>query len=170
MTTPETAIVALLVFVFMCYRQFIVRAVTRSDLLIPLIGAAYLAAMHFSQPTSALDTLTICGGALFGVATGLSSALVVRVWHDEATGLVLQRGGWKYLLALVGLIVVRLVMRVATQMLRLDVDAAVLNDALIGMAVGNYTGRALLVTIRALALLGWNIDSLPARRDLRTIR
>ncbi|HKW22434.1 MAG TPA: hypothetical protein VJO13_13710, partial [Ktedonobacterales bacterium] len=92
MTMAENALIALLVFVFVCYRQFIVRTVTRGDLLIPLIGAAYLAAIQFSQPTSPLDTLMICGGALFGAATGLSSALVVRVWRDETTGLVMQRG------------------------------------------------------------------------------
>lgn len=166
----ETALVALLVLAFMCYRQFIARAVTRSDLMIPLIGAAYLAVVHFSQPTSGLDTLLIVGGALFGAASGLVSAQFVRVWRDAATGLVMQRGGWKYLLALLGLVAVRLVLRLATQMLRLDVDAAVLNDALIAMAVGNYAGRALLVTVRALALLGGDISDLPARRDLRATR
>ncbi len=166
----ETALIALLVLAYMCYRQFIVRAVTRSDLLIPVVGAAYLAVVHFSQPASALDTLKIVGGALFGVATGLVSARVVRVWRDDATRLVMQRGGWKYLLALLGLVVVRIILRVSTQMFRLDVDVAVLNDALIAMAVGNYAGRALLVTIRTLILLGWNVSALPARRDLRATR
>ena len=170
MSMPENALIALLVLAFMFYRQFIVRAVTRSDLLIPLIGAAYLAVAHFSQPPGGLDTLMIIGGALFGGATGLASARVVRVWRDAATGLVMQYGGWKYLLALIGLIAVRLGLRMATQAHRLAVDGAVLNDALIGMAVGNYAGRALHVTIRALALLDWDISALPARRDLRATR
>lgn len=170
MSMLETTLIALLVLAFMCYRQFIVRAVTRSDLLIPIIGAAYLAVAHFSQPASGPDTLMIVAGALFGALSGLVSARVVWVWRDAATGLVMQRGGWKYLLALLGLVVVRLALRVATQMLRLDVDAAVFDDALIAMAVGNYAGRALLVTMRALALLDWNISALPARSDLRAIR
>ena len=48
---------------------------------------------------------------LLGVGTGLTSGQLVRVWRDEATGIVFQRGGWRYLIVLVALLLVRVLIR-----------------------------------------------------------
>jgi hypothetical protein len=156
----------------MVYRQFVTRPVTRRDLLLPLIGGIYLGVTYFAagQSPRMTDMMMVAGATLFGLATGVASAAVVRVWRDGATGLVMQRGGWKYLLVLVGLILIRVLLRVVAYALKLHVDETALNDAFIGMAVGNYGGRALLVGIRALALLGWNPGALPASHDVRATR
>lgn len=168
-TTLQTALIALLVLSYMIYRQLVTRPVTRRDLLLPLAGAAYLAVVYFGHPGSAVDVALVVGAALFGVGTGLVSAAVVTVWRDIASGLVMQRGGWKYLLVLVGLILVRVLLRVLAYALKLDVSATVLNDAFIAMAVGNYAGRAVLVGSRALSLLGWDTSALPSRRSIHTM-
>lgn len=170
MNSLETAILALLVLGYMLYRQLITRPVTRRDLLLPLVAGIYLAAVYFGQPSSPVDVAVVVGAALFGIATGAVSAAVVRVWRDGSSGLVMQRGGWRYLLVLLGLIAVRAALHVALSALKLDTSEAALNDAFIGMAVGSYAGRAVLVGLRALALLGWDPSALPGRRDVRAIR
>lgn len=170
MNTLETAILALLVLGYMLYRQLVTRPVTRRDLLLPLIAGIYLAAVYFGHPSSPADVTVVVGASLFGIATGVPSAAVVRVWRDGASKLVMQRGGWRYLFVLLGLIAVRAVLHVALVALKLDVSAATLNDAFIGMAVGSYAGRAVLVGLRALALLGWDPNALPGKYGARTLR
>ncbi len=170
MTSLQTELIALLVLGYMIYRQFVTRQVTWRDLLLPLIGAAYLAYAYLGHPGSSTDVVMVIGAALFGVGTGLASATVVTIWRDSATSLVMQRGGWKYLLVLLGLVVVRFALRMVAYALKLDVSETALNDAFIGMAVGNYAGRAALVSIRALALLGWELGALPTRRGIRSSR
>jgi hypothetical protein len=170
LTSLQTALIALLVFGYMIYHQFVTRQVAWRDLLLPFIGAAYLSYGYLGHAGSVADIVMVIGGALFGVGTGLASATVVTIWRDGATSLVMQRGGWKYALVLLGLVVARILLRIAADTLKLDVSAAALNDAFIGMAVGNYAGRAALVSLRALALLGWDIGALPARRDVRASR
>lgn len=170
MTALQTELIALLVLGYMIYRQFVTRQVTRRDLLLPLIGAAYLTYVYLGHPGSLADIVMVTGASLFGVGAGLASATVVTIWRDGATSLVMQRGGWKYLLVLLGLVVVRMALHLAAFALKLDVSEAALNDAFIGMAVGNYAGRAALVSLRALALLGWDPGALPARRDVRASR
>jgi len=170
MTSLQTALIALLVYCYMIYRQFVTRQVAWRDLLLPLIGVGYLTYVYLGHPGSSADVVMVIGATLFGVGTGLASATVVTIWRDGSTNLVMQRGGWKYLLVLLGLVVMRIALRIAADTLKLDVRAAALNDAFIGMAVGNYAGRAALVSLRALALLGWDIGALPARRDVRASR
>ena len=164
MTTIVMALVALAVLGFIIYRQLVTRPVTIRDLLLPLLGGLYLTAMYANQPGSAADLVTLVAGTVFGVATGLGSATMVAVWRDATTGTVLQRGGWKYLLVLVSLIVARILLRVAAQALHLDVSTIALNEALIGMAVGNYGGRAVLVGMRALALQDRTPTTTPGSR------
>ena len=170
MPSLQTELIALLVLGYMTYRQCVTRQVTWRDLLLPLIGAAYLTYVYLGHPSSEADIVMVIGAALFGIGTGLVSATVVTIWRDDATSLVMQRGGWKYLLVLLGLIVTRVLLRIAASALKLDVSEAALNDAFIGMAVGSYAGRAALVSIRALALLGWELGALPARRAVRASR
>lgn len=164
-----TALIALLVLGLMVYRQFVTRQVTLRDLALPFAGIIYLAVTYLGQPTGAGNVVMIVGATLFGLATGLIGALVVKVWRDGSTGVVMQRGGWKYLAILAGLILFRLLLRVIVQSLRLGVNDTTLNDAFIGMAVANYAGRAVLVGIRAMALLGWDWAALPTRRDVRSM-
>ena len=40
--------------------------------------------------------------------TGLVSGQVVRVWRDSSSGMVFQRGGWSYVLVLLGLLAARI--------------------------------------------------------------
>lgn len=170
MNTLETALIALAVLGYMLFRQLVTRPVTRRDLLLPLAAGAYLAVIYFGHPSSSADVTVVAGAALFGIASGVASAAVVRVWRDGASNLVMQRGGWRYLLVLLGLIAVRAALRVAVSALKLNVSEVALNDAFIGMAVGSYAGRAVLVGLRALALLGWDTSALPGRRDARVLR
>ena len=170
MTSLQSTLVALIVLGCMIYRQFGARQVAWRDLLLPLIGAAYLAYVYLGHPGSSADVVIVIGAALFGVGSGSASGAFVVIWRDETTSLVMRRGGWKYLLVLLGLIVTRVLLRIAASALKLDVSEAALNDAFIGMAVGSYAGRAALVSIRALALLGWELGALPARRAVRASR
>lgn len=165
MNALQSALIALVVLVYMLYRQFVRRSVSQRDLLFPIAGGLYLAYVYLNNPGSATGVALVLGCALFGILTGLVSATVVQVWRDPSTGLVMQRGGWRYLAALLGLIVVRVLLRVGVTALRLNVGETALNDAFIGMAVANYAGRAIFVGLRALALLNWDMSALPRKRD-----
>ncbi len=48
--------------------------------------------------------------------------------------------------------------------LKLGVSETALNDAFIGMAVGNYAGRSVFVGLWALALQGANGNAMPGMR------
>lgn len=170
MNVLETALIALTVLGYMLYRQVVTRPVTRHDLLLPLAGGIYFGGVYFGHPGSTSDIVMVAGATLFGIGTGLASAAVVNVWRDGATGLIMQREGWRYLLVLLGLVAMRVLLRVVAAALKLDVSASALNDVLIGMAMGNYAGRAMLVSVRALSLLGWHTNALPSRRDVRALR
>ena len=58
---------------------------------------------------------------------------------------------------------VRVVLHIAAAALLPGLDAATLNAAFIGMAIGNYIGRAITVGRRALALVRWDPAVLPSR-------
>ena len=102
-----------------------------------------------------------------GIGIGFASGALVRVWRDEASGLVYQYGGWRYAGVVVGLIMVRLLMRVVLGHSGIAVGTTVLNDAFIAMAIGAYLGRSLNIGMRAMTLLGWQVEALPSRRALR---
>lgn len=165
MNTIQSVLITLLVIGYMVYRLCVPQPVTSRNLFLPLAGAAYLTLLYVSRATTTTEIAIGIGATLAGVTTGIAGASVVRLWRDEVTGMVMQRGGWKYLLVLLGLIVVRILLRVAAHALKLNVSETGLNDAFIGMAVGNYAGRAVLVGLRALALRGVDGKALPIMRD-----
>lgn len=159
-----TALIAIVVAAFVLYRQFVQRPVTARDIAVPVIGGAYIAAHYLNGGGAGLAA--VVGTAAFGIATGIVGGFFVRVWRDAGTGSVFQRGGWSYLAILLGLLALRVVLRFVFGAMGL-LDATLLNDAFIAMALGNYAGRAITVGLRALALVGWDLEALPRAASRR---
>lgn len=171
MNALQTAILGVALFGYMLYRQFVRQPVTRRDLLLPGLGALYLGTRYFGGSGLGIhDALVVLTMSLIGVGTGLLGGQMVRVWRDPESGVVYQAGSWRYAAAFLALLVLRVVMRVAVDQSGVIATAAVLNDAFIGMMIGNYLGRAINVGVRALALLNWQYDALPASRRVRRAR
>jgi len=82
-------------------------------------------------------------GAALGVGTGLVSGQVVRVWRDEATGIVFQRGGWRSLIVLIVMLLARVLIRFVFIRSGSAVDETALNAALIAALVGRDIRTAL---------------------------
>lgn len=156
----QTALLGVALFCYLLYRQCVRRPVTRRDLLFPAVGALYLAWRYLGD-ASISGAAIVFTAAVIGVGTGLLSGQLIRVWRDAESGVVHQFGGWHYAAAFLALLLLRVLMRVVVDASGLIASAAVLNDAFIGMLVGNYLGRAANVGMRALALVGWNYDALP---------
>lgn len=158
-----TAILALVLVVYFFARQMMQRPVTQRGLLMPLILGVALGGV-FLVNSPALGAVAAVGvGALLGVGSGLISGQFMRVWRDEATGIVYQRGGWRYLVAIVALLLARLLIRFVLIGMGAALDETALNDAFIAALVGNYLGRALRVALRALPLAGGRFEKLPSR-------
>ena len=102
-------------------------------------------------------------GAALGVGTGLVSGQVIRVWRDEATGIVFQRGGWRYLIVLIVLLLARVLIRFVFIWSGSAVDETALNAALIAALVCNFLGRDIRTTLRALSLCGGSFTKLFSR-------
>lgn len=147
-----TILIALAIVVFVLSRQLVERPVTAAGLLLPIIVCVLLGAMYLSsKPT--VDAVAAVGiGLVFGVGTGLLSGQLIRVWREEASGTVLQRGGWRYLLVIIALLLVRLLIRVVLSASGSHLDETALNAALIAALVGNLLGRDIRVARRALPL------------------
>jgi membrane protein CcdC involved in cytochrome C biogenesis len=154
-----TALAAVALVAYMVYRQFAQRPVTAKDILIPIAGGLYLGDRYLTGGTAAAAALVL-GAAGIGIVSGLFSGFAVRVWQDASSGAVFQKGGWSYLAVLVGLVVVRIVLKVALSSTGI-IDPSLLNTAFIAMAIANYAGRAITVGLRALALVGWDLEALP---------
>ena len=97
------------------------------------------------------------------VGTGLVSGQVVRVWRDEATGIVFQRGGWRYLIVLIVLLLAQVLIRFVFMRSGSAVDETALNAALIAALVGNLLGRDIRTARRALLLAGGSFTNLSSR-------
>jgi hypothetical protein len=167
----QMALLGAALFCYFLYRQCVRRPVTRRDFLIPGIGALYLGARYLGGSTlRGQDGIIVLSATLIGIGTGLLCGQLIRVWRDQGSGVVYQFGGWPYLVAFLGLLLVRVAMRVVVRQWDLAANAAVLNDAFIGMMVGNVFGRAVSVGARALALLDWQFDALPSKTSLRRAR
>ena len=171
MNELQTAILGVALFCYMLYRQFTRQPVTRRDLLLPGLGALYLGTRYFGGSGLGMhDAIVVLTASLIGVGTGLIGGQMIRVWRDPESGVVYQAGGWRYAVAFLALLVLRVVMRVVTRQWDFGTSAAVLNDAFIGMMIGNYLGRAINVGVRALALLDWQYDALLGTRRVRRAR
>lgn len=165
------AFLGVALFGYFFYRQCSRRPVTRRDLLIPAVGTLYLGVRYLSGSNLPLrDVAIVLAGTLIGVGAGMLGGQMIRVWRDEESGIVYQFGGWRYAGALLVLLLARVAMRIVARQWDVTASAAVLNDAFIGMILGNYLGRAANVGLRALALLDWQFEALPGTRRLRRAR
>src|SRR5207237_8541982 len=142
---------------------FIRRAVPRRNRLMPLILSVVLGGVFLISHPALGAVAAVIIGALLGVGTGLVSGQVVRVWRDEATGIVFQRGGWRYLIVLIVLLLARVLIRFVFIWSGSAVDETALNAALIGALVGNFLGRDIRTALRALPLAGGSFTKLSSR-------
>lgn len=164
----QTALLGAALFCFIVYRLCAQRPVTRSDFLIPGIGSLYLGTRYFGGPDLNLrDVSIVLIATIIGLGTGLLSGQIIRVWRDRDSGVVYQFGGWQYAVAFLALLLVRVAARVIAQRWDLMTSETVLNDAFIGMMVGNFLGRAINVGVRTMALLDWQFEALPSARHAR---
>lgn len=163
-----TSLLAAGVFAIVLVRQCITRPFTRRDLILPALGALYLGIRYMyvqdsAQPAAAIIQIS----ATLGMASGLVAGQVVRVWREQASGLVYQYGGWRYAGVVIGLLGVRILWRLVVHVLGIGATVGLLNDAFIAVALGNYFGRSLNVGARALHLLRWNPSAIPSKRALK---
>jgi len=158
-----TVLLALVIVVFIFARQIIQRPVTQLSLLLPLILSAALGGVFLLSHPAPGGVVAVIIGAVLGIGTGLVSGQVIRVWRDEATGIVFQRGGWRYLIVLIALLLARVLIRFLFIWSGSAVDEIALNAALIAALVGNFLGRDIRTALRALPLAGGSFTKLSSR-------
>lgn len=158
-----TMFLALGIVVFIFVRQIIQRPVTQQSLLLPLIVSVALAALFLIGHPTAEGIAAVVIGAVLGVGTGLVSGMLIRVWRDEATGVIFQRGGWRYLIVLIALLLARVLIRFVFMRSGSAVDEVALDAALIAALLGNFLGRDIHIALRALPLVGGSFAKLSSR-------
>ena len=158
-----TALLALVIVVFIFARQIIQRPVTQQSLLLPLILSVALGGVFLVSHPAPEGIVAVVIGAVLGVGTGLVGGQLIRVWRDEATGIIFQRGGWRYLIVLIVLLLARVVIRFLFTTSGSAIDEMALNAALIAALVGNFVGRDILIALRALPLAGGSFAKLSSR-------
>jgi hypothetical protein len=158
-----TALLALVIVVFIVARQIIQRPVTQRSLLMALILSVALGGVFLVGHPAPEGIAAVIIGAVLGVGTGLVSGQVIRVWRDEATGIIFQRGGWRYLIVLIALLLARVLIRFVFIWSGSAVDETALNAALIAALVGNFLGRDIRIALRALKLSGGSFTKLSSR-------
>lgn len=158
-----TAVLALVIVVFIFARQIIQRPVTQRSLLLPLILSMALGGVFLVDHPAPEGIAAVVIGTALGVGTGLVSGQLIRVWRDEATGTVFQRGGWLYLIVLIALLLARVLIRFLFTRSGSAVDETALNAALIAALVGNFLGRDIRTALRALQLSGGSFTKLFSR-------
>jgi len=136
-----TTLLALAIVVFISARQIIQLPVTQRSLLMPLVLSVVLGGVFFVGHPAPERIAAVFIGAVLGVGTGLVSGQVVRLWRDEATGIVFQRGSWRYLIVLIVLLLARVLIRFVFIRSGSAIDETALNAALIAALVGNLLGR-----------------------------
>ena len=158
-----TAALALVIVVFIFARQIIQLPVTQRSLLLPLLLSLVLGGVFLVSHPAPEGIVAVLIGVVLGVGTGLVSGQVIRVWRDEATGIVFQRGGWRYLIVLIVLLLARVLIRFVFIWGGSAIDEAALNAALIAALVGNFLGRDIRTALRALSLSGGSFTKLSSR-------
>lgn len=158
-----TAVLALVIVVFIFARQIIQRPVTQRSLLLPLILSMALGGVFLVDHPAPEGIAAVVIGTALGVGTGLVSGQLIRVWRDEATGTVFQRGGWLYLIVLIALLLARVLIRFLFTRSGSAVDETALNAALIAALVGNFLGRDIRTALRALQLSSGSFTKLFSR-------
>jgi len=158
-----TVLVVLVIVVFIFARQIIQRPVTQISLLLPLLLSVAFGGLFLAGHPAPEGIVAVVIGAALGIGTGLLSGQVVRVWLDEATGTIFQYGGWRYLIILIVLLLVRVLIRFVFTWSGSAVDEMALNAALIAALVGNFVGRDVRTALRALPLAGGSFTKLSSR-------
>ena len=156
-----TALLAIAIVVFIFVRQIIQRPVTQMNLLLPVIVTVVLGGIFLRGHPTTEGVAAVIIGVVFGIGTGLLSGQLIRVWRDEATGIVFQHGGWRYLIVLIVLLLARVLIRFILTWSGSAVDETALNAALIAALVGNFLGRDIRTALRALPLAGGSFVKLP---------
>ena len=157
-----TVTLAAVLVAFILTRQLVERTVTQRSLALPPLLGAGLGAIFLAGHPAAASIAAVLVGAAIGVGTGMLGGRAVRVWRDQATGVVLERGGWRYLIVLLGLLLARVLIRLAFAQGG-AIDATALNAALIAALVGNLLGRDVGIALRALPLAGGSFAALSRR-------
>ena len=158
-----TVLLALVIVVFIFVRQIIQLPVTQRSLLMPLILSVALGGVFLVSHPAPAGFAAVIIGAVLGVGTGLVSGQLIRVWRDEATGIIFQRGGWLYLIVLIALLLARVLIRFVFMRIDSAVDETALNAALIAALVGNFLGRDIRTALRAMPLAGGSFTKLSSR-------
>ncbi|HEX6778742.1 MAG TPA: CcdC protein domain-containing protein [Ktedonobacterales bacterium] len=158
-----TVALALALVIFIFARQMMQRPVTQRGLLLPVVVCVVLGGVFLARQPALVAVAAVGIGVLLGVGTGLISGQVMRVWRDEAPGVVWQRGGWRYLIAVIALLLVRVLIRFVLIWRGIAVDEAALNAAFIAAIVGNFLGRDIVIALRALPLAGGSFAKLSNR-------
>lgn len=157
-----TIVLALAIIIFIFARQLMERPVTQRGLLLPLAICVLLGVLYLAGLPTGAAILLVAIGLVFGVGTGLVSGQLMRVWRD-ATGTVLQRGGWRYLIVIIALLLVRVAIRFGVIASGITVDEVALNYAFIAAIVGNFVGRDIVIALRALKLAGGSFANLSSQ-------
>ena len=150
-TMISTILIALVAIGYLIYKQVIQQPVSQRDFLLPVIGVIYAGVM-FANTTDWNLLLSVLVGGGLGVLTGLAGGQVVRVWRDGNSGIVYQRGGWSYVLVLLGLLAARVLIYIVLHQMGIVSGVSSLNDAFISLALGNYLGRTINIHLRATSL------------------
>ncbi len=158
-----TVLLALVIVVFIFARQIVQLRVTQRSLLLPPILSVGLGGLFLVGHPATEGIAAMIVGAALGVGTGLVTGQVIRVWRDEATGIVFQRGGWRYLVVLIAMLLARVLIRYIFIWSGSAVDETALNAALIAALVGNLLGRDIRTALRALPLAGGSFTNLSGR-------
>jgi hypothetical protein len=158
-----TVVLALALIVFIFARQLVQRPITQRSLLLPLVVCVLLGGAFLASKPAFVAVAAVVVGVVLGIGTGLVSGQVMRVWRDAGTGIVMQRGGWRYLLVIVALLLVRVLIRFVLIASGISVDEAALNAAFLAAIVGNFVGRDIVIALRALGLSGGSFANLSSR-------
>jgi hypothetical protein len=162
-TVIVTAVLGLVIVIFIVMRQIVQRPVTQRSLLLPLVLSVALGGVFLVGHPAQDGIAAVIVGAAIGVGTGLVSGQVIRIWRDESTGIIFQRGGWRYLIVLIVLLLARVLIRFVLIRSGSTINETALNAALIAALVGNFLGRDIRTALRALPLVGGSFAKLSSR-------
>src|SRR5947209_12058891 len=106
-----TIIAVVLIIGYVLFNILSEKTVTLRDLMLPVLAGIYLGYSYF-QHADSFSSILVAGGAFIGIVLGLVIAQLIRVWRDERTGLVHQKGNWLFVGIYVGVIVLRVAVEV----------------------------------------------------------
>lgn len=152
-STLLTIVIIAAAIIYICYKQCVQQLVSNRDFLLPIIGAIYFAIIVINGQVGMDSIVFVVVGGVVGILTGLMSGQVVRVWRDHNTGMVYQRGGWSYVMVLLGLMAARIIIYIVLRYGGVVAGFGPINFAFIALALGNYLGRSINVHLRSQRLL-----------------